>query len=144
MEPVFIYFKKAFLNDGNKFTFDFSDEEIFHEVLFSPKNNYYVTSMNCDLKLLQDLNTHRDIFDDIKELSDKSRLLLEKDPAYQNDIKNVKLYIGVPGTFTHVPVYPFHLSNAQIQNFSYNYIYYDLKLLEIKDCSIYSPCSHFS
>ena len=56
----------------------------------------------------------------------------------------MKLYIGVPGTFTHVPAYPFHLSNAQIQNFSYNYRYYDLKLLEIKDYLIYRPCSHFS
>ena len=55
----------------------------------------------------------------------------------------MKLYIGVPGTFTHVPAYPFHLSNAQIQNFSYNYRYYDLKLLKIKDCSIYWPYSHF-
>ena len=67
MEPAFIYFKEAFLNNENKFTLDFSDEEIVHEVLFSPKNDYYVTSMKCDLKLLRDLNAHRDIFDAIKE-----------------------------------------------------------------------------
>ena len=28
MEPAFIYFKEAFLNNENKFTLDFSDEEI--------------------------------------------------------------------------------------------------------------------
>ena len=55
----------------------------------------------------------------------------------------MKLYVGVPEKFTHVPVYPFHLPNAQIQNFSYDYRYYDLKLLKIKDCSINSPYSHF-
>ena len=93
MEPVFICLKEAFLNDGNKFTLDFSDEEIVHEALFSPKKDYYVTSMNCDLKLIRDLNAHRDILDNIKELSDKSPLLLEKGPTYQNDTKNMKLYI---------------------------------------------------
>ena len=95
------------------------DEVIVHGVLSSPKNNY-VTSMNCDLKLLRDLNGHRDIFDDTKKLSQKSQLLLENGPAYQNDIKNMELYIGAPGTFTRVPEYPFHLSNAQIQSFSYS------------------------
>ena len=110
---------------------------------FPPKNDYNITSMNCDLKLLRDLNAYRDIFDDIKELSEKSWLLLEKGPAYQNEIKNMKLYIGVPGIYTHVPVYPFHFSNAQIQNFSYDYRYYNLKLFKIKDCSIYSPYRHF-
>ena len=66
MEPVLIYFNEAFLNDENKSILDFLDEEIVREVLFSQKNHYYVTSMNCDLKLLRDLNAHRDIFDDIK------------------------------------------------------------------------------
>ena len=37
MEPVFIYFIDAFLNDENKFILDFSDEEIVHEVLFYQK-----------------------------------------------------------------------------------------------------------
>ena len=118
------------------------DEVIVHGVLSSPKNNY-VASMNCDLKLLRDLNGHRDIFDDTKKLSHKSQLLLEKGPAYQNDIKNMKLYIGAPGTFTHVPEYPFHLSNAQIQSFSYSIDIMILKLLKIKDCSVYSPYSPF-
>ena len=125
MEPVFICLKEAFLNDGNKFTLDFSDEEIVHEALFSPKNDYYVTSMNCDLKLIRDLNAHRDILDNIKELSDKSPLLLEKGPTYQNDIKDMKLYIGVPGTFTHVPVY---LSICQMLKFRTFHIIIDIMI----------------
>ena len=42
--------------------------------------------MNCDLKLLKDFQAHEDILDDIKKLSKLGRLLLEKDPNYQNDV----------------------------------------------------------
>ena len=76
MKPVFICFNEAYLNDEIKFTLDFLDEEIVHEVLFFPKIDYYVTSNNFDLKLFQDLNMHKDISNDIKELSEKSQLLL--------------------------------------------------------------------
>ena len=124
MKPVFICFNEAYLNDEIKFTLDFLDEEIVHEVLFFPKIDYYVTSNNFDLKLFQDLNMHKDISNDTKELSEKSQLLLEKGLAYENGIKNMKLCIGVSGTFTHVPVYIFDFSNTHIQNFVY-------KLLDI-------------
>ena len=89
MEPVYIYFKEALLDDQNRFTLDFSNEIIVNEILFSPDKDYYITSMNCDLKLLKDFEAHEDILDDIKKLSKLRRLLLEKDPDYQNDVGGV-------------------------------------------------------
>ena len=38
--------------------------------------------MNCNLNLQEDIKNS--VFDEIKQLSEKSRLLLEKGPAYQN------------------------------------------------------------
>ena len=46
--------------------------------------------MNCKLDLQKDIKNDG-VLDKIKKLSDKSRLLLEKGPAYQNDIKKVTL-----------------------------------------------------
>ena len=54
MDPVYIYFKEVFLDDKNRFTIDFLDEIVVHQLLFSPENDYYVTSMNCDQNLLKD------------------------------------------------------------------------------------------
>ena len=41
MEPVYIYFKEAVLGDQNRFTFDFSNEIIVNEILFSPDIVYF-------------------------------------------------------------------------------------------------------
>lgn len=79
MELVYIYLKKPFLEDENRFTLDFSDEIIVHQVLLSPEKDYYVTSMNCNLKLLRDFQAYDDIQDDLKKLSELGCLLLEKD-----------------------------------------------------------------
>ena len=78
MELVYIYLKKPFLEDENRFTLDFSDEIIVHQVLLSPEKDYYVTSMNCNLKLLRDFQAYDDIQDDLKKLSELGCLLLEK------------------------------------------------------------------
>ena len=40
--------------------------------------------MNCDLDLQEDIKNDA-VLDKIKKLSEKSRLLLEKGPAYQNE-----------------------------------------------------------
>ena len=69
------------LNDDNKFVLDFSDEEFVHEVNFLNNLNYYITSVNCNLILKDIVNDHKDNKDRkklIDELSQKSRLLLEK------------------------------------------------------------------
>ena len=97
MEPIFIYFREVKLYENNKFTFELSRTDQIYTVHFSPKIDYYITSMNCDLNLVQDFKNDG-ILDEIRELSEKSRKLQAKGPAYQNDIKDVYLYPGVPGT----------------------------------------------
>ena len=87
MTPVYIYFKEALLNDNNRFTLDFANDMYVNQILFSSKYDYYITKLNCDLKLLKDFNAHKDILEDLKKLSDSSRKLLEKDAEYQNDIE---------------------------------------------------------
>ena len=86
MNPAFIYCKESILNDDNKFVLDFSDEEFVQEVNFLNNLNYYITSLNCNLILKNIVNDHKDRKKLIEELSQKSRLLLEKGAAYQNDI----------------------------------------------------------
>ena len=51
MNPAFIYFNEIILKDDNKFTPDFSDKEFFHEVNFVNNLDYYITSLNCKLKV---------------------------------------------------------------------------------------------
>ena len=40
MNPAWIYFKEVILNDGNKFTLDFSDKEFVQEVNFVNNLDY--------------------------------------------------------------------------------------------------------
>ena len=97
MEPVFLYFKEIALDENNKFTVGFSQTDQIYKVHFSPKKHYFIMSMNCNLDLQEDLK-NTNVLDEIKELSERSRLLLEKGPAYQNNIKTVFLWRGVPGS----------------------------------------------
>ena len=79
MEPIFMYFKEIVLDKNNKFMLDFSQTNQICKVHFSPKKHYFITSMNCNLDIQEDIKNSA--FDEIKELSEKSRLLLEKGPA---------------------------------------------------------------
>ena len=51
MRPVLIYFRETHLDENNKFALDFSDQEFVQEIEFLSKNKYYITSLNCKLKL---------------------------------------------------------------------------------------------
>ena len=86
-----MYFKEIALNENNKFTFEFSQTDHIYKVHFSPRKDYFITPMNCDLNLEQDIKNDS-VLDEIKELSEKTRLLLVKSPAYQNDIKTIYLW----------------------------------------------------
>ena len=97
MTPVYIYFKEALLDDDNRFTLDFANGIYVNQILFSSKYDYYITTLNCDWKLLKDFNAHKNILDDLKKLSDISWKLFEKGTAYQNNLKKLRLYLGVPG-----------------------------------------------
>ena len=50
MWPVLIYFRETHLDENNKFTLDFSDQEFVQETEFLSKNKYYITSLNFKLK----------------------------------------------------------------------------------------------
>ena len=84
MRPGFINFKELALDDDNKFTLDFSDQEFVQEIDFLSNNDCYITSLDCKLKVKNHI--HGDKKKKIEELFEKSRLLLEKGAAYQNGI----------------------------------------------------------
>ena len=82
-----MYFKEIVLDENNKFMLDFSQTDQIYKVHFSPKKDYFITSMNCNIDIQEGIKNS--VFDEIKELSKKSRLLLKKGPVYRNDIKRV-------------------------------------------------------
>ena len=51
MTPGFINFKELALDDDNKFTLDFSDQEFVQEIDFLSNNDCYITSLDCKLKV---------------------------------------------------------------------------------------------
>ena len=69
MEPIYFYFKQTTLDANNKLTLDFSNTELVYQKKFSPKNDYYITTMNCNLIIAND---YGDLTQDIKDLSEKS------------------------------------------------------------------------
>ena len=56
MKLIFIYLKEIKLGDNNKFTLDFSNTEIIYEIDFLMKNDYYITSLNCELIIKEHIN----------------------------------------------------------------------------------------
>ena len=87
---------------------------------------------------------YKDKKKEIEELSQKSRLLLEKGAAYQNDIgwmtSAIAGYINFPGVGV---TYNFTLYQKTIEENSYKYKFYDTVEKNIRDCKIYSPFSHY-
>ena len=51
MRPGLIYFQEIALGNDNKFTLDFSDQEFVQEIDFLLNNDYYITSLDCKLKV---------------------------------------------------------------------------------------------
>ena len=90
MKLIFIRFKEIELDDNDKFTLDFSNTEIIYEIDVLTKNDYCITSLNCDL-IVKENNDDKSKL--IKDLSEKSRLLLEKGPAYQNNINEISYFV---------------------------------------------------
>ena len=120
MRPILIYFRETHLDENNKFTLGFSDQEFAQEIEFLSKNKYYITSLNCKLKLKEYI--HGD--EKIKKLSAKSRILLEKGAAYLFDINYLMLtlewYIKNSNHICR-----FKLDPKIIDNYSYKYKFWD-------------------
>ena len=68
---------------NNRFLLDFSKTELIYQIIFSTENDYYITTMNCNSVIAND---YCDRLKDIKDLSEKCRLLLTNGPAYQFDL----------------------------------------------------------
>ena len=51
MRPNLIYFRGRHLDENDKLTLYFSDQEFVEEIEFLSKNNYYIAILNCKLKL---------------------------------------------------------------------------------------------
>ena len=69
MEPMFFYFIGTLLEANNKFTLDFASTELIYQINFSTENDYYITTINCNLVIV---NEYGDLLEDIKELSTRS------------------------------------------------------------------------
>ena len=138
MEPIFFYFKETQFGGNNTFTLDISNTELINQINFSIENNYYITTMNCNLVIAND---YGGLLDDIKKLSTKSRLLLEKGAAYQFDLLLVELALSFPGMEKETEnKSKLNLLSYQenVDLFSSKYKFYD-----ITDCKIFSPYTQF-
>ena len=138
MEPICFYFKETPLDANNKLTLDFSNTELVYQKKFSPKNDYYITTMNCNLIIAND---YGDLTQDIKDLSEKSWLLLEKGPAYQFKLAFVCLLYYHPGLNEKTEEFLSYKENMEF--FSYKYKFYDVIDNQIKNSKIFSPLSQF-
>ena len=75
-EPIFLYFKTAEVLK-NKFVLEFLQIEVVYQIRLSTEKNYYIFSINFNLIIHEDYEL---VSDEIKQLSIKSNLLLEKGP----------------------------------------------------------------
>ena len=116
MRPVSIYFRETHLDENDKFTLDFSDQEFVQETEFLSKNKYYITSLSCKLKLKEYIREDKKI----KKLSAKSRLLLEKGGAQLCDIDYLML-ISEWYIKNYNSIYRFKLYPEIIDDYSYKY-----------------------
>ena len=128
MRPILIYFRETHLDENNKLTLDFSDHEFVQEIEFLSKNKYYITSLNCKLKLKIYINED----EKIKKLSAKSRLLLEKGAVHLCHID----YVTLRSTWyvkKFDKTYQFNFWPDIIHQYSYKYKFWDTveKKLEI-------------
>ena len=58
MEPIFIYFNKLKFDKDKKFTLSFSDDDKIKSVIFKKCNDYFIVSMDCYIKLSNDIKNH--------------------------------------------------------------------------------------
>ena len=115
MEPIYFQFKETLLDTNNKFTLDFSNTELVYQINFFPKNDYYITTINCNLIIAND---YGDVTQDIKDLSKKSQLLLEKGPPYQFKLVFVYLLHYYPSLNGKTEVLDFLSYKENIEFFS--------------------------
>ena len=91
MNPVLIYQNEAKFDFNNTFTIEFSNNDVDSFVNLSSKKQYYITSLNCNIKKKNKTKTTFETTEEkVKELSSISRELLSKGATLKNDIDYVK------------------------------------------------------
>ena len=117
-------------------------KNLYKKLILIKKKDYYIASLNCNLILKEDIKKDKEKL--IEELSQKSRLLLEKGAAYQNDIGFLTSYIADNYIFPEFGLtYNFITYPKIIDEYSYKHKFYDTKMKKITDCKICSALSHF-
>ena len=85
MTPGFIYFQEIALGNDSKFTLDFSDQEFVQETDFLSNNDYYITRVDCKLKVKNHI--HDDKKKKFEELPEKVNFYFKK----EQHIKMIKI-----------------------------------------------------
>ena len=148
MDFASLYVKEAKLNEDNKFTLDFADEDEIKKVVFSPDKDYYITTLNANIKLEEDKKALiqnlklSDAWDNILKLSNLSNELNTKGADFQNDIKSVLFKINDSGFIPQTETLNIILTNEIIDAMSYKYRYYDVQEYKFKEGKIYDPYKH--
>ena len=70
MRPCCIYFNEIKLDDNNKFTLDFSNKELILQVNFSTKNDYFITSLHCNLIVKENIDKRKKLIEDLSKKVD--------------------------------------------------------------------------
>ena len=147
MNPVLIYQSETKLDYNNKLTINFIDGNIINKVQFLRKNQYYISSLNCNIlksnnKEVAIDKTKKKLVDDLSLISKE---ILNKGPDRKNEINYVSSFL--PENFnlpTLAPQkYKLKLDSIDIANNSYSYQFYDIQDKRIKFAKIYSPFAHF-
>ena len=115
------------LEANNKFTRDFWNTELVFQIKFSTENDYYITTVNCNLVIAND---YGDLLDDVRELSTKSRLLLEKGPAYQFDLSLIELELSFPGMEKNIDEMYFLSYPENMENIVWNINFITSKIIK--------------
>ena len=145
MNPIFIYQNEAKLDNNNKFTIDFIDEEVVNLVSFFSKNQYYISSLNCNITKA---NKKKFSFSGSKalvnDLSSISRELLDKGPTVKNDIDYVTATLTDNYDLPEIAPqkYKIVLDQKVVNDNSFRYQFYDQVDERLKFARIYSPFSH--
>ena len=133
------------LKGNNKFSIEFVDDEIVNFVSFSRSNQYYISSLDCNItKANKKKITHSGTKALIDDLSKTSRELLDKGAAFKNDISQVTSFL-TPNF--NLPLlapqnYKLVVDPKVINDNCYSYQFYDAVDKRVKYAKIYSPFSH--
>ena len=140
MNPVLIYIKEATFKE-KKSVLDFSDKQQHVQPIEYERNaTYYIATLDCKLKLKKVIQKKYE--DDIKKLSDQSRILIDKGSDHFCDIDSINLvYIsGISSHFVDLRNnFDFQRPPKNLENYSYKYKFWDQKEKKIRDEEIYSP-----